>query len=91
MAPYDLRSLSLPKLTGAALTAFAAALDNPLTRPLLMPSLLKQGGFDRFHALRLDEPPATAPAGSAGPAPMKESRILPEAPIFTTIRPTWRP
>lgn len=69
MSPYDLRSLSLPKLTSAALAAFAAALDNPLTRPLLMPSLLKQGGFDRFHALRLEEPPTFLPlAHAAEPA-----------------------
>ena len=69
MAPYDLRSLSLPKLTGTALTAFAAALDNPATRPLLIPSLLKQGGFDRFRSLRLDEPPTFLPlAHAAEPA-----------------------
>lgn len=69
MAPYDLRSLALPKLTGAALAAFAAALDSPLTRPLLIPSVLKQGGFDRFRALRLDEPPTFLPlAPAAEPA-----------------------
>ena len=57
MPEYDLKSLALPRLSGVGLRAFAAALANPITRPLLMPSLLKQGGFARFRALRLDEPP----------------------------------
>jgi Asp-tRNA(Asn)/Glu-tRNA(Gln) amidotransferase A subunit family amidase len=61
MSEYDLRSLDLPRLTGATLRAFAGALANPLTRALLIPSLLKQGGFDRFAALRLDEPPTFYP------------------------------
>ena len=61
MSDYDLRSLSLPKLSGATLRAFAGALANPITRPLLMPSLLKQGGFARFRAMRLDEPPTFLP------------------------------
>lgn len=69
MTSYDLHSLTLPKLTGAALAAFAAALDNSVTRPLMMPSLLKRGGFDRFNALRLDEPPTFLPlAHAAEPA-----------------------
>ncbi len=61
MPDYDLRSLDLPKLTGTALRAFAAALANPVTRSLLIPNLLKQGGFDRFRTLRLDEPPTFLP------------------------------
>jgi len=69
MPEYDLKSLALPKLSGAGLCAFAGALANPITRPLLMPSLLKQGGFARFRALRLDEPPTFLPlAGVAAPA-----------------------
>jgi hypothetical protein len=45
MPEYDLKSLALPRLSGVSLRAYAAALTNPITRPLLMPSLLKQGGF----------------------------------------------
>lgn len=45
MAPYDLHSLSLPKLTGAGLRTFTAARDSPITRPLLMPSLLMRYVF----------------------------------------------
>ena len=54
MPEYVLKSLTLPKLSGAGRRAFRGALANPITRPLLMPSLLKQGGFARFRALRLD-------------------------------------
>jgi hypothetical protein len=69
MPEYDLKSLALPRLSGVSLRAYAAALANPITRPLLMPSLLKQGGFAPFRALRLDEPPAFLPlAGAAAPA-----------------------
>jgi len=69
MSDYNLRSLSLPKLSGVTLRAFAGALANPITRPLLMPSLLKRGGFARFRAMRLDEPPTFLPlAGVTSPA-----------------------
>ena len=69
MPEYDLKSFALPKLSGVGLRAFAGALGNPITRPLLMPSLLKQGGFARFRALRLYEPSTFLPlAGAAVPA-----------------------
>ena len=77
MPEYDLKSLALPRLSGAGLRAFAAALANPITRPLLMPSLLKQGGFARFRALRLDEPPTfllLAGAARAGGQPHARGR-----------------
>ena len=51
MSGYDLQSLKLPKLTGIALRLFAAALDHPLTRGLLLPSLMKQGGVERLREL----------------------------------------
>ena len=95
MPEYDLKSLALPKLSGAGLRAFAAALANPITRPLLIPSLLKQGGFAHFRALRLDEPPtflplagAAAPAASPMPAAELEAALPPYAPgvPFKTVR-----
>ena len=95
MPEYDLKSLALPKLSGAGLRAFAGALANPITRPLLMPSLLKQGGFARFRALRLDEPPtflplagAAAPAAGPMPAAELEAALPPYAPgvPFKTVR-----
>jgi Asp-tRNA(Asn)/Glu-tRNA(Gln) amidotransferase A subunit family amidase len=64
MNDYDLRSLDLPKLSGTLLRAFAGALANPATRPALMPNLLKQGGVNRFRALRLQEPPTFYPLAS---------------------------
>ncbi|MBM4459608.1 MAG: amidase, partial [Chloroflexi bacterium] len=94
MSDYDLRSLALPKLTGVALRAFAASLGNPLGRAILLPSLLKQGGFDRFRALRLDEPPIFYPhtpgIAAGGPLPLAglEAALGPRAPAgpFKTAR-----
>lgn len=82
MTSYDLHSLSLPKLAGAALNAFAAALDSPVTRPLLMPSLLKQGGFDRFRALHLDEPPTFLPLE---PAAEPAAGVMPPAQLVAAL------
>ena len=95
MADYDLRSLELPKLSGTALRAFAGAVANPLTRPILMPNLMKQGGFDRFRALRLDEPPtflplARVPEPALAPMPIEEltAALGPHVPgaAFVTVR-----
>ena len=65
MNEYDLHALNLPKLTGATLRAFAGALANPVSRAALMPNLLKQGGFDRFHTLNLEEAPTFYPLARA--------------------------
>lgn len=84
MNDYDLRSLDLPKLTGALLRTFAAALANPATRPALMPNLLKQGGVNHFRALRLQEPPTFIPLASVD-APSPSS--LTPAQVEETLRP----
>lgn len=95
MAAYDLRPLNLPKLTGTTLRAFAGALANPVTRNLLTPSLLKQGGFDRFRTLRLDEPPTYYPlrraaAPAAAPMPVAELAAAlgtyARGAVFSTVR-----
>ena len=95
MSEYDLHSLSLPQLSGRALNAFAGALMNPVARAALMPNLLKQGGFSRFHALNLAEPPTfypLAPASDAAAAPLTpaavEEALGPSSPgaAFTTAR-----
>jgi Asp-tRNA(Asn)/Glu-tRNA(Gln) amidotransferase A subunit family amidase len=65
MATYDLRSLQLPKLTGASLRLFAAALDHRATRNLLLPNLMKQGGVVKLRALRFSEDPTFYPFGAA--------------------------
>ena len=78
MSGYDLKSLALPKLSGFGLRAFAAALDNPLTRALLLPSLLRQGGVDRLRSLRLSEDPTLypyAPAAERASGPLSPSEV----------------
>ena len=60
---YNLKSLSLPKLTGRGLRLFAAALDAPATRRLLLPGLIKQGGVDYLRAQRPGEDPTLYPFG----------------------------
>ena len=69
MADYELKSLNLPRLTGAALKAFTAAVENPLTRSLLLPGLLENGGIPKLRRITLDEPPTFMPlVASAAPA-----------------------
>ncbi len=95
MPDYDLKSLSLPKLSGTTLRAFAAAVTGPATRSLLLPSLLKQGGFDRFNAMHLAEAPTFYPlvrAANPATAPLSaaalESALPPYAlgGAFKTVR-----
>ena len=64
MATYDLRSLQLPKLTGAGLRLFAAALGHSVTRALLLPNLLRQGGVLKLRTLRFSEDPTLYPFGA---------------------------
>ena len=53
MPDYDLHSLNLPRLTGLGLKAFTAAVENPLSRALLLNSLLVAalviGAFPSLH------------------------------------------
>jgi Asp-tRNA(Asn)/Glu-tRNA(Gln) amidotransferase A subunit family amidase len=60
---YNLKSLTLPKMSGRSLRLFAAALDAPATRRLLLPGLLKQGGVEYLRTLRLAEDPTLYPFG----------------------------
>jgi len=95
MSGYDLQSLKLPKLTGIALRLFAAALDHPLTRGLLLPSLMKQGGVERLRELRLSGDPTFypyAPAGKPATRPLTAAEVeaaldpAPQPGAFTTVR-----
>jgi Asp-tRNA(Asn)/Glu-tRNA(Gln) amidotransferase A subunit family amidase len=61
MAAYDLKSLNLPKLYGGLLKAFAGAARNPITGPLLLGSLLENGGIPKLRALRFTEEPTNFP------------------------------
>jgi Asp-tRNA(Asn)/Glu-tRNA(Gln) amidotransferase A subunit family amidase len=76
--PYDLAPARVPRLTGLALQAVAAALDNPVTGAALAPRLLKDAGIAAFRGVVLEEPPsvlpdlprpATLPAGAATAPP----------------------
>ncbi|MBM3154977.1 MAG: amidase [Chloroflexi bacterium] len=58
---YDLESVKLPSLTGGQLKFFAGALENSAMRGILLPSLLKSGGFDEFRKMAPDEPPTFLP------------------------------
>ena len=61
MSAYDLRSLNLPKLYGSVLSIFTRAVTNPVTRPLLLGSLLENGGIPKLRKTRLDEEPTFLP------------------------------
>jgi Asp-tRNA(Asn)/Glu-tRNA(Gln) amidotransferase A subunit family amidase len=61
MSTYDLKSLKLPKLTGASLKLFAAAVENPVTRRALMPGLLENGGIPTLRRMILAEAPTFYP------------------------------
>ncbi len=58
---YDLKSVKLPRLAGAALRVFANLLESPATRGLLIGKLLRDGGITNIRALRIDEPPTFLP------------------------------
>ncbi|MBN1374894.1 MAG: hypothetical protein JXA01_01925, partial [Dehalococcoidia bacterium] len=58
---YDLKSVKLPRLTGAQLSFAANCLDNPLLKSALMPSMLKTGGIDVLRSLAPEEPPTWFP------------------------------
>ena len=66
MADYDLKSLKLPKLAGAGLKAFTAAVENPLSRALLLPGLLENGGIPKLRRIIIEEPPTLFPLAAGG-------------------------
>ncbi len=61
MTAYELQSLKLPKLTGAGLSAFTAAVENPASRALLLGGLLENGGIPKLRRITLQEPPTFFP------------------------------
>jgi Asp-tRNA(Asn)/Glu-tRNA(Gln) amidotransferase A subunit family amidase len=58
---YDLTSVKLPRFAGFALRLFVGLIESPLTRWLLIGSLLKQGGITRLRELQIEEPPTYLP------------------------------
>lgn len=61
MAEYELQSLKLPKLTGLALKIFTAAVENQLTRGLLIGGLMENGGIPKLSRIPLDGTPTFYP------------------------------
>lgn len=61
MAQYDLKSLNLPKLYGKMLSIFASVAANRFTRPLLLGSLLENGGIPKLRTLKFEEEPTYFP------------------------------
>jgi Asp-tRNA(Asn)/Glu-tRNA(Gln) amidotransferase A subunit family amidase len=62
---YNLRSLSLPRLTGWRLRAVARALEGPARGPLLR-KLLADGGIAALRQRRPEEPPTPLPIRPGG-------------------------
>lgn len=58
---YDLGQVSAPRLSGAALRAFAWALESSPARGLLARRLLRNAGVDAFRRLELSEGPGVRP------------------------------
>jgi Asp-tRNA(Asn)/Glu-tRNA(Gln) amidotransferase A subunit family amidase len=73
---YDLKSVKMPYLAGAALRLFVNMLEGPL-RSLLLPSLLKSGGFTWLRSQKFDEAPTTMPFHFEGSLAHK-SQAMPE-------------
>lgn len=58
---YDLKSVKLPRLSGAVFKAFTALIENPATRGLLMGQLLQNAGVTGFRQITADEAPSFYP------------------------------
>ena len=96
MTAYDLESLKLPKLYGGMLKTFAGAAGSPLTQPLLLGSLLENGGIPRIRRMRFSEEPTYFPLvipqeHAAGHMPLPDDlpsgeRTPREQMPFTTVR-----
>lgn len=61
MANYDLKSLNLPKLYGRMLSFFTNLVTSPVTRPLIIGSLLENGGIPKLRGMIFDEEPTFFP------------------------------
>jgi Asp-tRNA(Asn)/Glu-tRNA(Gln) amidotransferase A subunit family amidase len=63
--PYDLRSVSLPRLTGTPLRTLVWALESCF-RGLVIPGLLQRAGIKTFREQQFDDPPTMHPVASLG-------------------------
>ncbi|MEE4379060.1 MAG: amidase [Candidatus Competibacteraceae bacterium] len=58
---YDLRAVNVPRLTGSKLRWATRLLENPLTRPLLLGQLLRNGGVEKLRSLVVEDEPSFQP------------------------------
>ena len=84
---YDLQAVRTPRLSGAALRAFVAAVERQPTQALLARRLLRDAGILRLRAARLSEEPTFRPPRRPGPprpapgaAPVARAAALADAP-----------
>ncbi|MBU2261132.1 MAG: amidase [Proteobacteria bacterium] len=73
---YDLKSVKLPYLSGAALRLFAALLESPLGG-LMIPGLFRSSGISWLREQRFDDPPTRQPIRFPG-APASQPLYVPE-------------
>jgi Asp-tRNA(Asn)/Glu-tRNA(Gln) amidotransferase A subunit family amidase len=76
-AVYDLKSVKLPYLSGAALKTFVALVESPLGGALI-PNLLQSGGITNLRSRDFDEAPTYLPLHFTG-APAAEIGAVPAA------------
>lgn len=62
---YDLKSVKLPRLGGAALKLVVTLAEHSLTRPLIVPQLLESSGVAAMRDLKIAEPLTFLPVGPA--------------------------
>jgi len=64
--PYDLKSLKVPRLSGAPLKSIVALMENSYSRKLLFPALLKETGAAKIRSHDLSETPTFLPKHPQG-------------------------
>jgi Asp-tRNA(Asn)/Glu-tRNA(Gln) amidotransferase A subunit family amidase len=87
---YDLKSVKLPYLSGAALKAFVGVLEGPLGAALI-PSLLQSAGVVKLRQQHFDEAPTNFPLHYTG-EPASGGETVPESewPVSSSSRPGFR-
>lgn len=61
MSVYDLQRVNLPSLTGRALRAFAATVENRVSGSMVLGRLLKDAGMYKLRETAMSEPPTNFP------------------------------
>lgn len=75
MTQYDLESVKLPIVQGAALRLIVALAESPITASLIVPSLMKNAGVMAMRDLKYDDPPTYLPIWDADSAESGDQEI----------------